>query len=95
MPMNKRPRRARRTKRKPTPGDATIDVCTGTREVRELAVIAAAHVDLAWRMLNGDHPPDGEALFYAIRDARAAGIKARDLARALDDASGRRGRAVN
>ena len=59
---------------------------------RNLAVMAAAHLEVCWAMLNGERPPDGEALYYAIRDARAAGRKARDVARAVDEARNGRGR---
>ena len=64
--------------------ERTIEVCEGTAEVRELAVMSAAYIEVCWEMLNGERPPDGEALFYAIRDARAAGRRVRDVARAVD-----------
>lgn len=65
--------------------ERTIEVCEGATEVRELVVLAAAYIEVCWEMLNGARPPDGEALFRAIRDARAAGRKARDVARAVDE----------
>ncbi len=73
--------------------ERTIEVCEGTTEVRELAVMAAAHIEVCWEMLNGARPPDGEALYWAIWGAREAGRRVRDVARKVDEARrGGRGR---
>ena len=68
----------------------TIAVCTVSAEIRELAIVADAYVALALDMIEGDAPPDGEALYHAIRAARAATKRMRDLARTADNfAAGR------